>query len=95
VRTGGNGLLQSPISLRLFGWLSAFSMLSALAADLLILRPTITFLVSGLTAGGLFRRQRNEELHSKYRRRSNDWLIDDRQRRQSCRNLSDDLGVRL
>jgi uncharacterized protein len=31
-------------SLRLFGWLSAFSMLSALAADLLILRPTITFL---------------------------------------------------
>jgi uncharacterized protein len=30
--------------LRLFGWLSAFSMLAALAADLLILRPTITFL---------------------------------------------------
>jgi predicted RND superfamily exporter protein len=31
-------------SLRLFGWLSAFSMIAALVADLLILRPTITFL---------------------------------------------------
>jgi uncharacterized protein len=31
-------------SLRLFGWLSAFSMLAALVADLLILRPTATFL---------------------------------------------------
>ena len=31
-------------SLRLFGWLSAFSMLAALAADLLILRPTAMFL---------------------------------------------------
>jgi predicted RND superfamily exporter protein len=31
-------------SLRLFGWLSAFSMLAALTADLLILRPTVTFL---------------------------------------------------
>jgi predicted RND superfamily exporter protein len=31
-------------SLRLFGWLSAFAMLAALAADLLILRPTVTFL---------------------------------------------------
>jgi len=31
--------------LRLFGWLSAFSMLAALVADLLILRPTITFLM--------------------------------------------------
>jgi hypothetical protein len=31
-------------SLRLFGWLSAFAMFAALAADLLILRPTITFL---------------------------------------------------
>jgi uncharacterized protein len=31
-------------SLRLFGWLSAFAMLAALVADLLILRPTITFL---------------------------------------------------
>ena len=31
-------------SLRLFGWLSAFSMLMALVADLLILRPTITVL---------------------------------------------------
>jgi uncharacterized protein len=31
-------------SLRLFGWLSAFSMIAALIADLLILRPTITFL---------------------------------------------------
>ncbi len=30
--------------LRLFGWLSAFAMLVALIADLLILRPTITFL---------------------------------------------------
>jgi uncharacterized protein len=30
--------------LRLFGWLSAFAMLVAVAADLLILRPTITFL---------------------------------------------------
>jgi predicted RND superfamily exporter protein len=32
-------------SLRLFGWLSAFAMLAALAADLLILRPTVTFLM--------------------------------------------------
>jgi predicted RND superfamily exporter protein len=32
-------------SLRLFGWLSAFAMLAALAADLLILRPTITYLM--------------------------------------------------
>ena len=32
-------------SLRLFGWLSAFAMLAALVADLLILRPVITFLL--------------------------------------------------
>src|SRR6185369_15831972 len=31
-------------SLRLFGWLSAFSMVAALAADLLVLRPTIMWL---------------------------------------------------
>ena len=31
-------------SLRLFGWLSAFAMLAALTADLLILRPTITYM---------------------------------------------------
>src|ERR1700726_2469945 len=31
-------------SLRPFGWLSAFAMLAALAADLLILRPTVRFL---------------------------------------------------
>ena len=31
-------------SLRLFGWLSAFAMIAALAADLFILRPTATFL---------------------------------------------------
>jgi predicted RND superfamily exporter protein len=31
-------------SLRLFGWLSAFAMLAALTGDLLILRPTITYL---------------------------------------------------
>jgi predicted RND superfamily exporter protein len=31
-------------SLRLFGWLSAFSMLAALTADLFILRPTATVL---------------------------------------------------
>ncbi len=31
-------------SLRLFGWLSAFAMISALMADLLILRPTAMFL---------------------------------------------------
>ena len=31
-------------SLRLFGWLSAFAMISALIADLLILRPTAMFL---------------------------------------------------
>jgi predicted RND superfamily exporter protein len=31
-------------SLRLFGWLSAFAMLSALVADLLILRPTAMYL---------------------------------------------------
>jgi predicted RND superfamily exporter protein len=33
-------------SLRLFGWLSAFAMLAALTADLLILRPTMMFLLS-------------------------------------------------
>jgi hypothetical protein len=32
-------------SLRLFGWLSAFAMVAALTADLLILRPTIMFLM--------------------------------------------------
>jgi predicted RND superfamily exporter protein len=32
-------------SLRLFGWLSAFSMVAALIADLFILRPTATFLL--------------------------------------------------
>jgi len=31
-------------SLRIFGWLSAFAMLAALTADLLILRPTALFL---------------------------------------------------
>jgi hypothetical protein len=36
-------------SLRLFGWLSAFAMVAALTADLLILRPTI-ILVSNLAA---------------------------------------------
>jgi hypothetical protein len=35
-------------SLRLFGWLSAFAMISALVADMLILRPTIMFLKSKL-----------------------------------------------
>jgi predicted RND superfamily exporter protein len=33
-------------SLRLFGWLSAFSMVAALVADLFILRPTAMFLLS-------------------------------------------------
>lgn len=33
-------------SLRLFGWLSAFSMIAALVADLFILRPTAMFLIS-------------------------------------------------
>lgn len=33
-------------SLRLFGWLSAFAMLAALTADLLILRPTVMFLTT-------------------------------------------------
>jgi predicted RND superfamily exporter protein len=32
-------------TLRLFGWLGAFAMLAALVADLLILRPVITFLL--------------------------------------------------
>jgi predicted RND superfamily exporter protein len=39
-------------SLRLFGWLSAFSMIAALVADLLILRPTIMFLRSLTRHGG-------------------------------------------
>ena len=30
-------------SLRLFGWLSAFAMIAALVADLLILRPTAMY----------------------------------------------------
>ena len=33
-------------SLRLFGWLSAFSMVAALVADLFILRPTAMFLIT-------------------------------------------------
>src|ERR1700681_1263256 len=33
-------------ALRLFGWLSAFSMVSALVADLFILRPTAMFLIN-------------------------------------------------
>jgi predicted RND superfamily exporter protein len=33
-------------SLRLFGWLSAFSMIAALIADLFILRPTAMWLIS-------------------------------------------------
>src|SRR3954463_11449276 len=33
-------------SLRLFGWLSAFSMIAALVADLFILRPTSMFLIN-------------------------------------------------
>src|SRR5438128_1031974 len=33
-------------SLRLFGWLSSFSMVAALAADLFILRPTSMFLIN-------------------------------------------------
>jgi predicted RND superfamily exporter protein len=33
-------------SLRLFGWLSAFSMIAALVADLTILRPTTMFMTS-------------------------------------------------
>jgi uncharacterized protein len=37
-------------SLRLFGWLSAFAMISALVADMLILRPTIMFLKTKLRA---------------------------------------------
>jgi uncharacterized protein len=37
-------VLSSLPSLRLFGWLSAFAMLAALIADLLILRPVATFL---------------------------------------------------
>jgi len=37
-------------SLRLFGWLSAFSMIAALVADLLILRPVVMFL-HGLAHG--------------------------------------------
>ena len=32
--------------LRLFGWLSAFAMIAALVADLLILRPTAMYLYS-------------------------------------------------
>ena len=32
-------------TLRLFGWLGAFAMLAALVADLLILRPVVTFLL--------------------------------------------------
>ena len=37
-------ILSDLPSLRLFGWLSAFSMLAALAADFLILRPSIAWL---------------------------------------------------
>ena len=40
----GVTVLSDLPSLRLFGWLGAFSMLAALTADLLILRPTVMFL---------------------------------------------------
>jgi hypothetical protein len=39
-------------SQRLFGWLSAFAMLATLAADLLILRPTVTFFEQARTPDG-------------------------------------------
>jgi predicted RND superfamily exporter protein len=39
-------VLSSLPSLRLFGWLSAFAMVAALAADLLMLRPIATYLGS-------------------------------------------------
>ncbi len=42
-------ILSDLPSLRLFGWLSAFSMLAALTADFPILRPSIAWL-------GVFRR---------------------------------------
>jgi predicted RND superfamily exporter protein len=48
-------------SLRLFGWLSAFAMLAALAADLLILRPTVTFLMR------LARQMKGQRLHLLHR----------------------------
>ena len=41
-------ILSDLPSLRLFGWLSAFSMLAALAADFLILRPSIAWLARGV-----------------------------------------------
>jgi predicted RND superfamily exporter protein len=46
-------------SLRLFGWLSAFAMVAALVADLLILRPTIMFLLR-LWRGDRYRTQDRE-----------------------------------
>ncbi len=42
-------------ALRLFGWLSAFAMLAALAGDLLILRPVITVLLRLAERGPPFR----------------------------------------
>jgi predicted RND superfamily exporter protein len=45
-------------TLRLFGWLSAFAMLMALTADLLILRPTITYLSRLALPSTLSRRER-------------------------------------
>jgi predicted RND superfamily exporter protein len=38
-------VLSNLPALRLFGWLSSFAMLAALAGDLLILRPVITALL--------------------------------------------------
>ena len=43
LRACSDGVLRPAVA-RLFGWLSAFSMMAALVADLLILRPTATFL---------------------------------------------------
>ncbi|ACK49060.1 putative membrane transporter [Methylocella silvestris BL2] len=43
-------------SLRLFGWLSAFAMMAALTADLLILRPTAMFLHSAAERLAAWRR---------------------------------------
>jgi len=44
-------------SLRLFGWLSAFAMLAALTADMLILRPTAMYLRR------VSRRRRGQPMH--------------------------------
>ena len=76
-------------SLRLFGWLSAFAMMAALTADLLILRPTVMFLRRTADHVAIWRRGRKSAISPTVRQRSKRWLAGKSARDQgSNRRLS-------